>query len=129
MPSNNALLLGNKRTERSGGGRRWRRRLGIFALAMVVLLPVLYGVFLRWTRLDAPKVDPAVRTAAELPVEIKGPRAYICASWMSRERGVWEEPLEGEPYALGYAQARLGSRLLLEQEDYMFSEMNHYVPS
>ena len=48
---------------------------------------------------------------------------------MSRERGVWEEHLEGEPYALGYAQARLGSRLLLEQEDYMFSEMNHYVPS
>jgi hypothetical protein len=37
--------------------------------------------------------------------------------------------LYGEPYALGYAQARLGSRLLLEQEDYMFGEMARYVPS
>ncbi len=129
MPSNNALLLGNKRTERSGGGRRWLRRLGLFALAMVVLLPILYLVFLRWTRIDAPRIDAQVRKAAELPVEIKGQRATLGASWMSRERGVWEEHLEGEPYALGYAQARLGSRLLLEQEDYMFSEMNHYVPS
>src|SRR5262249_23645652 len=46
-----------------------------------------------------------------------------------REHGIWELHLEGEPYALGWAQARLGSRLLLEQEDYMFSEMARYVPS
>jgi tetratricopeptide (TPR) repeat protein len=96
---------------------------------LFVALPLTYLVFLRITRIEPPAVSDEVRRAAELPVEIRGARAYLGKNWMSRERGVWEEHLEGEPYALGYAQSRLGARLLLEQEDYMFSEMSHYVPS
>jgi tetratricopeptide (TPR) repeat protein len=118
-----ALMLGNKRS------RRWLRRLALGLVGVAVVLPLAYVIFLRATRIEPPRVADEVRRAAELPVEVRGARAYVGKSWMSRERGVWEEHLEGEPYALGYAQARLGARLLREQEDFMFSEMHTYVPS
>jgi isopenicillin-N N-acyltransferase-like protein len=129
MSPNSSLFLGNKRSAGPGGNRRWLRRLVVAVALTVTLLPVIYLIFLRITRISPPHVPTEVRTAAEREIEVRGPRAYLGASWMSRERGVWEEHLEGEPYALGFAQARLGSRLLLEQEDYMFSEMAKYVPS
>ncbi|HEY7957123.1 MAG TPA: C45 family peptidase [Polyangia bacterium] len=130
MASNSSYLLGSKRVPtRSGGGRRWPRRLAYGFIAFAIALPLAYLVFLRMTRIEPPPVDPAVRAAAQEPVVVRGVRAYLGKSWMSRERGIWEEHLEGGPYALGYAQARLGSRLLREQEDYMFSEMNKWVPS
>ena len=131
MPPKSALLLGNKRSSTSGRttGGRWLRRLLLLAVVLGVGLPLAYALFLRATRLQPPPIDEATRRAAELPVEIKGARSYVGKSWISRERSIWEEHLEGTPYALGYAQARLGSRILLEQEDYMFSEMYKYVPS
>jgi isopenicillin-N N-acyltransferase like protein len=128
MTRNSSLLLGNKRGVGAGGGR-WRRRLLFATAGLVVILPLAYLVFLRWTRIDPPKIDARIKAAAERPVEVRGERAYLGSSWMSRERGVWEEHLEGDPYALGFAQGRLGSRLLREQEDFMFSEMAKYVPS
>jgi tetratricopeptide (TPR) repeat protein len=129
MVTNLSLSLGNKRTVATGAGRRWLRRLVVAALVLVVGLPLGWLVFLRLTRIEPPAIAPEVALAAQQPVEQKGPRTYLGKSWMSRERGVWEEHLEGGPYALGYAQARLGSRLLLEQEDYMFSEMHKYIPA
>src|SRR4029079_31645 len=44
-------------------------------------------------------------------------------------RVTWGGLLSGEPYAMGWAQGRLGNRLFLETEDYMFGEMAKYVPS
>jgi len=129
MSPKSSLFLGNKRGTGPGGSRRWLRRLFVATALAVTLAPATYLLFLRLTRISPPRVSAEVRTAAEREVEVRGPRAYLGASWMSREHGVWEEHLEGEPYSLGYAQARLGSRLLLEQEDYMFSEMAKYVPS
>ncbi len=126
MAADSSLVLGNRRPP---GGRRWLRRLVTAAIVTPLALLIAYAIFMRSTRIDPPRVDPAVRAAAELPVEVRGPRSYVGPSWMSREHGVWEIHLEGEPYALGYAQARLGARLLLEQEDFMFAEMARYVPS
>jgi hypothetical protein len=133
MASNSSLLLGNKRpTRTSSGGSpgRWLRRVVILIAGLALGLPLAYALFQRATRLSPPPVAPEIAgAAAALPFSVKGPRAYLGPNWMSREHGVWEEHLEGEPYSLGYAQARLGSRILLEQEDYMFSEMARYVPS
>ncbi|HZS36840.1 MAG TPA: C45 family autoproteolytic acyltransferase/hydrolase [Polyangia bacterium] len=125
MASSSSLVLGSRRAP----GRRWLRRLTVGSAVTLVVLVVGYLIFLRMTRIDPPPVADDVRAAAEHPLEARGPRAYVGPSWMSREHGVWEIHLEGEPYALGYAQARLGSRLLLEQEDFMFAEMARYVPS
>jgi isopenicillin-N N-acyltransferase-like protein len=127
--SNLSLSLGNKRTAGSGAARRWGRRLLVAAVALVVGLPLVYAIFQGVTSIDPPAIPREVALQAQQPVDQKGPRSYLGKSWMSRERGVWEEHLEGAPYTMGYAQARLGSRLLLEQEDYMFSEMHKYVPS
>jgi hypothetical protein len=125
MVAKDAFFLGDRR---SPDVRRRLRALRWVGLGLLVLL-VLYGLFLRWTRIVPPAISDSLRAAAELPVEVKGARAYVGANWMSRERGVYEVHLEGEPYSMGFAQARLGSRLLLEQEDYMFGEMARYVPS
>jgi hypothetical protein len=126
MAANEAFFLGGKR---AAGSRRWPGRLAAVGAAALVGVLGSYFVFLRLTRIEPPAIDPAVRAAAELPVEVRGPRAYVGESWMGRERNLWELHLTGRPYAMGYAQARLGSRLLLEQEDYMFDEMARYVPS
>src|SRR5260370_954144 len=61
--------------------------------------------------------------------EVRGERPYVGPGWLSRERGLWELPLEGDPYARGFADARLGSRLIGEVDDYLFGEMARYVPS
>ena len=111
------------------GVRRWVRRAAVIVAAALACGLLGYLIFLRMTRIDPPRIDPGVRAAAELPLEVRGPRAYVGESWLGRERGIWEAHLTGEPYALGWAQGRLGNRLFLETEDYMFGEMARYVPS
>jgi acyl-CoA:6-aminopenicillanic acid acyl transferase len=126
MPKGDPLFLGGKGRSASG---RWVRRVALFGGAALLCVVIGYLVFLRMTRIEPPRVDPAVRAAAEAPLEVRGPRAYVGDSWLGRERGIWEAHLTGEPYALGWAQGRLGNRLFLETEDYMFGEMARYVPS
>jgi len=122
-----SLMLGSR------GGRsvrRWPRRLGWTVLVLGVVLPIAYFIFLRATSISPPDVPASARAAvASLAVEVRGPKTYFGNNWISRERGIWEEHLEGEPFLMGYAQSRLGSRVLREQEDLMFSEMARYVPS
>jgi isopenicillin-N N-acyltransferase-like protein len=126
MPKSEGLFLGSQGRTVS---RRWVRRLGVVLAAAFFCGFVGYLIFLRMTRVDPPRIDPGVRAAAELPLEVHGTRAYVGDSWLGRERGIWEAHLNGEPYALGWAQGRLGNRLFLEAEDYMFGEMARYVPS
>src|SRR4051812_14095165 len=117
MPKSEGLFLGSKpRT----AGRRWGRRLALAAPVVLFCVFVGYLIFLRMTRVEPPPTEPATRAAAERALEVKGPRAYVGESWLGRERGIWEAHLSGEPYALGWAQGRLGNRLFLEAEDYMF---------
>jgi hypothetical protein len=94
-------------------------------LAAVAALFVLYAIFLGATRIRPPPAEPD----KELPLEVHGARASVGPSWISRERGLWELHLEGDPYAMGFAHTRLGNRLLAETDDYMFNEMARYVPS
>jgi acyl-CoA:6-aminopenicillanic acid acyl transferase len=126
MPKSDGLYLGGKARTAS---RRWVRRGALILAGSLFCALVAYLIFLRMTRIEPPRIDPGVRAAAELPLEVRGPRAYVGESWLGRERGIWEAHLSGEPYALGWAQGRLGNRLFLETEDYMFGEMAKYVPS
>jgi isopenicillin-N N-acyltransferase-like protein len=115
------IILGKNRST----GRRWLRGLGVLAFVAVILVVIANAVVLRVTAIRPPPAEPA----AELPLTVRGPRANVGGSWMTRERGMWELHLEGDPYAMGYAHARLGNRLMIEAEDYMFDEMRRYVPS
>jgi len=126
MPKSDGLYLGGKARTAS---RRWVRRGAVILAGSLFCALVAYLIFLRMTRIEPPRLDAGVRAAAELPLEVRGPRAYVGESWLGRERGIWEAHLSGEPYALGWAQGRLGNRLFLEAEDYMFGEMARYVPS
>ncbi len=115
------LLVGRTRPR----GRRFLTTL----VALGVLLVVGYFVFLRATRMVPPPIPAETRAAAELPLEARGARAYVGASWMGRERGVWELHLAGEPYQIGWAHGRLGQQMHQLQERYLFDEFYRYVPS
>lgn len=103
------------------------RRLALSALVLGVGLFAAYRLFLRYTLISPP---PGAGLSVPRPrAQMHGLREYVGPSWASRERGVWEFHVEGEPFALGYAHGRLGTRLLMEAEDYLFGEMHRYVPS
>ncbi len=103
------------------------RRLGLSIFTLGLGLFLAYRVFLRWTLISPP---PGAGVAAARPrAQMRGLREYVGPSWAGRERGVWEFHVEGEPFSLGYAHGRLGTRLLMEAEDYLFGEMHRYVPS
>ncbi|MDW8283974.1 MAG: C45 family peptidase [Myxococcales bacterium] len=117
-----AIILGHVRSRR--GARR--------ALLMVVAvvgggLLLGYAAFLRLTRIVPPALPAGASTSGELTVH--GARVSFGASWVSRERGIWEYHLSGEPFEMGLAHGRLGNRLLMETDDYMFAEFRRYVPS
>ncbi len=104
-----------------------RLRTGLILVGLVLGLWAAYRLFLRWTRIEPPAGAGigVVRPRAQM----RGQREYVGNSWSSHERGIWEFHLEGEPFALGYAHGRLGTRLLMDTEEYMFGEMRRYVPS
>lgn len=114
--------------------RRLPRWLARTLVSLGVLAAVLVGgyrVFLRLTRIDPPPgagagVPRPALTTVSAP---SGPRAFVGASWVGRDRGIWEYHLEGAPFSLGYSHARLGTALLLQTEEYLFGEMRRYVPS
>jgi hypothetical protein len=132
MPPNDAIFLAAKGAPGSSVRRRgrWLRRLAWVVLGLCLTLPIAYLVFLRATRIVPPPVAPArVAAARALPLTVDGAVTRVGPNWMARTRGVWEIHLEGEPYAMGHAHARLGSFILRQQEDYLFGEMERFVPS
>src|SRR4051812_49311339 len=113
------------------GTLRWRIGRACLALGLTlgaIALMVLAAIN-RWARIEPPPVTEAVRAAAQaLPLTVRGDRTYVGEdAWMGRRRGVWELHLAGDPYTLGYSHGRLGARLLVEQEEYMFGEFRKYV--
>jgi isopenicillin-N N-acyltransferase-like protein len=113
--------------------RGWRVWRACIALAFTLLFvgAIVLAAIDRLARIDPPPVPPDARAAAAaLPLTVRGDRTYVGDdAWMGRRRGVWELHLAGDPYTLGYTHGRLGARLLVEQEEYMFGEFRKYVPS
>lgn len=110
-------------------GGKWRRR-GVIGVGLAGAIWLLYVGFLRWTRIAPPPDARALAAAMPKPApDSRGSRTFVGDSWMARERGVWEYHLRGDPLTLGYAHGRLGTHLLVPTDEYMFSEMHHYVPS
>lgn len=99
----------------------------MIVVSLIALLLGSHRVFLRLTAIRPP--SEAGVGISRPPLVVRGLRSYIGSSWLTRERGVWEYHLEGGPFSLGYANARLGSPLLIEAEEYLFSEMRRYIPS
>src|SRR5438132_11340529 len=104
MVAKDAYFLGDRRGLK-GMRRLWK--VAAFAGVGVLLLLAADGLFLRLTRIAPPPIPAEVRAAAELPLTVRDGRAMVGRDWMSRERGVWELHLEGEPYAMGWAHSRL----------------------
>ena len=104
-----------------------RLRAGLLLIGLGLCLWAAYRGFLRWTRISPP---PGAGAGIARPqAQMRGLREYVGNSWSSHERGIWEFHLEGEPFTLGYTHGRLGTRLLMDTEQYMFGEMHRYIPS
>lgn len=116
-------------TQRPGVRRRAFRIVAGFVVAAMVLWGA-NAIFLRLTRIAPPKDAQAVLAQTDKPPLVaRGARVFVGDNWTGRERGIWEYHLAGPPVVMGYAHSRLGTRLLMETEDYMFGEMRRYVPS
>jgi isopenicillin-N N-acyltransferase-like protein len=119
--------------KRARGTLRWRvGRAGVaLALTLTAIVLVVLSTIEHFARIEPPPVPDATRAAAAaLPLTVRGDRTYVGEdAWMGRRRGVWELHLAGDPYTLGFTHGRLGARLLVEQEEYMFGEFRKYVPS
>ncbi len=107
------------------------RKLGVASVVVVVVFLVAQVVFGIATRMRPPPALDGRRSASGIApaLQARGPRSMIGENWISKERGIWEIHLAGDPYSMGLAHARLANPVLLEQEDFMFSEFEKYVPS
>ena len=109
---------------RSRGGP-WILGLLIGALTLAALLGVVHLIILHMTAIAPPRVTGW----QDVPLEIRGARANVGPQWMTHERGLWELHLEGEPFAMGWAHARLATRLMIEEEAFVFDELRRLAPS
>jgi isopenicillin-N N-acyltransferase-like protein len=114
--------------ESKPGRRRALRRHWVWiSLGVLLLLLVTRQLFFQLTVIRPPA--GAGQGAQRPRVEVRDGRVYVGDSWLSRERGILELHLSGEPFSLGYSHGRLGSPHLVQIEDYLFGEMRRYVPS
>jgi tetratricopeptide (TPR) repeat protein len=104
-----------------------RRRWLWFVLGALLLTVVAQQLFFQLTVIRPPA--GAGQGQARPRVDIREGRVYVGDSWLSRERGILELHVSGEPFSLGYSHGRLGTPHLVQIEDYLFGEMRRYVPS
>lgn len=104
----------------------FRRWIALLVLLLASLL-VAQKLFFRFTLARSPTTG----TQPPQLVQTVKPNGdvHVGPSWQSRERGILELHLMGDPLTLGYSHGRLGSPQLVKTEDYLFGEMRRYVPS
>jgi hypothetical protein len=98
------IFLGAKRPQRPG---RLRRRLALGGAAVAALLVLGTVAFRRATSAQAPS-----GSAPGASLGTDGNRLTLGASSLEHSGDLWVLRLAGEPYALGYAEARLLGRSL-----------------
>jgi tetratricopeptide (TPR) repeat protein len=98
------IFLGAKRPPRPG---RLLRKLAVLGLVVALALVVAYVVFARATGASAPS-----GTAPPGPLTVDGDRLALGGSSLERAGDVWVLRVTGDPYAMGYAAARLAGRAL-----------------
>jgi len=109
------------------------RRLLRWSLWGLLALVVGFGGFLGWVRATCfaspPELDAPTAILAEELVEEPDGRRRLGASWFLERPGHSLLYLEGEPYDLGYANARLTSDWMRQQEEALISTVRGFLPS
>src|SRR5512134_3303768 len=114
------------------GGRRARRwlRRSLWALAV---LGVASAAFVVWVRLACFAEPPVLDYRPEIldapsPSQVDGRVRYgVC--WFEERKGHSLLYVEGDPYSIGYANARLTSRLLEIQERSFLETIRGFYPT
>jgi len=108
--------------------KRWRKRL-LKVFGGLALLAVLFGAWV-WLFCIAkpPELDyrPAILDAAAPSVD--GPRTHFGRSWFEPRPGASQLYLEGDPYTLGFANARLTEEYLRAQEKSLLDTVRGFFP-
>jgi len=110
-----------------------RRRLLRWGLRGCLLLVALLVAFLLWVRLtcfaEPPPLEgePAIRSEA-LRTEPSG-RVCFGPCWFERRPGRSLMYLEGDPYSIGYANARMSSDWIVLQERSLMETTRRFLPS
>lgn len=109
--------------------RRWCRRLS-WALAAIAGLLALLLAYARWFCLAEPPAlegRPAILDRA-LESEADG-TVRLGACWFRQRPGASQLYLEGDPFELGYANAKLTERFLERQERELLDQAHAFLPS
>ncbi|MCA9669656.1 MAG: tetratricopeptide repeat protein [Myxococcales bacterium] len=121
------LVLDNKR---KGRWTRWLRRVGIYSVATLIALLLLYTAFRRWTLLLPPDDDgPALPKTAVVEKSDGGLRLRVGKSTLERGDGLWRLTLDGKPREVGHAHGLLVRRLSDRFDRHMHALLGRYVRS
>lgn len=117
----------------AASSRSWGRRLLIWGLRGAGVFVLLCAGFLIWVRTTCfaspPKIEghPAILDAT-IQRDEDG-RQRLGSSWFLAREGRSTMYLEGDPYSLGYANARLASDWMYEQEESLIATVREFLPS
>ena len=104
-------------------------KAAFLALAVFAVLMAGFSWFIDLYCLARPPAHPEKPWIQSSPLTRHGENASIGSCWISRKDGILRMNLAGDPFALGYANARLTQRYLGEQEENILSTVKRFVPS
>jgi hypothetical protein len=101
------------------------------ALALVTLAVLIAGLswFTDLYCVASPPLHPEKPGIQNAPLTRHGEDASIGSCWISKKDGILRMNLAGDPFTLGYANARLTQKYIGEQEENLLSTVKHFVPS
>jgi hypothetical protein len=109
--------------------RRWLVRILVAGASLTLLLACFVLWILLFSFAEPPALDrePAI-VSAQGPAREADGRLRLDSSWFLRREGRSLLYVEGDPFTLGYANARLTADLLAEQERSLWEQVHEHLP-
>ncbi len=104
----------------------WAAVVILLALALVILGS---SEFTDWYCIAPPPPFTGTPPILQAPLVRNGDQASIGESWIAKKDGILRMYLAGDPFSLGYANARLTQHYMQEQEENLLNTVNRFVPS
>lgn len=111
-----------------GKFRRLLKWLGFLALAMVVGLGMVSWA-IDWFCISKPPTLQARPPILDAPLVNREAVASVGGAWISKKDGIIRMYLSGDPFTLGYTNARLTQQYMTEQEASLLTTVAQMIPS
>ncbi|MHB8069949.1 MAG: C45 family autoproteolytic acyltransferase/hydrolase [Desulfobaccales bacterium] len=111
--------------------RRAKKILKITAAVFLGVLALILGFswFTAWYCTAREPVLPGTPPIIKESLVKEGERAVIGQSWLAKKDGIIRMYLEGDPFTLGYCNAKLTQDYMQKQEESLYHTVRQFVPS